>query len=169
MTESILTQSRLKELLHYNPETGSFTRRVRTSNSIRVGEIAGCPVTSGHIQIVLHGRPYMAHRLAFLYMIGEFPLHDTDHINGKPSDNSFKNLRMVTRTENCRNQKKRNTNTSGAMGVYWNKAREKWHVRINKAKKREHLGFFDDFFEACCARKSAEIKYGYHANHGRAA
>lgn len=57
---------------------------------------------------------------------------------------------------------------TGVMGVCWDKGRGKWLVRIKDVKKKtKHVGYFDDFFEAVCSRKSAEIKHKYHNNHGQ--
>lgn len=160
----MLTQSRLKELLHYCPDTGVFTR-LTGNNRVKVGSIAGCLAGLGYSQIRIDRKKYYSHRLAFLYIEGAFPKNNTDHINGVKADNRWSNLRAVTQAENLRNQKKRNTNTSGIMGVHRHKG--KWVAQIKVGGKLLYLGFFADFFEACCARKSIELKYGYHPNHGR--
>lgn len=161
-----LTQERLKELLYYNKQFGIFVRRIRRGPA-KIGDIAGTPDKDGYILIGVDGIQYKAHRMALLYVNGSFPPHDVDHENGHPEDNSFKNLREATRAENCRNQKKRIDNTSGIIGVYWNKQLNKWESRIHIDEKSIYLGVYGDFFEACCIRKSAELKYKFHHNHGR--
>ena len=60
----------------------------------------------------------------------------------------------------------RSDNKTGICGVTWDKKSEKWHPFINIGKKLKHLGLCDDFFEAICRRKSAELIHGYHPNHG---
>jgi hypothetical protein len=90
-----------------------------------------------------------------------------DHINGNIQDNSLENLRLVDRLENSRNSKKYATNTSGLMGVTFQKQSGKWLSRINVKGKSIHLGISTDWFEAVCARKSGENQYGFHVNHGR--
>lgn len=72
----------------------------------------------------------------------------------------------MTRQGNSRNMRLFSTNKTGITGVYWYKKGLKWQVRIRVDGYLHHLGYYHDFFEACCARKSAEIKYGFHKNHG---
>ena len=82
-----------------------------------------------------------------------------DHIDHNPLNNSRSNLRIVTQHQNMMNLSKYKTNTSGVVGVYWQKASEKWHVRIRLNNKTIHLGYFDNLEDACKARKEGEIKY----------
>ena len=78
-----LSQEYIKSILIYNPETGLFTWVHR--NSKKVGRMTN----SGYIQIGINCRLYMAHRLAYLYMIGKWPEYDIDHINMNKSDNRW--------------------------------------------------------------------------------
>ncbi len=48
-----LTAARLRELLHYDPATGVFTRKVRTSNRINIGDVAGTLRPDGYLKISL--------------------------------------------------------------------------------------------------------------------
>ncbi|MCK9994454.1 MAG: hypothetical protein Dbin4_02974, partial [Alphaproteobacteria bacterium] len=98
-----LTQSRLKELLHYDPDTGVFTRRVQTSSNARVGDVAGCLHPEGYRHIQIDGKRYAAHRLAWLYMTGEWPTNQLDHLNGVRDDNRWGNLREATHGQNQQN------------------------------------------------------------------
>jgi hypothetical protein len=98
-----LTQQRLHELLHYDPSTGAFTWRVAPNRRIIAGSVAGVTETNGYRRIRIDGRQYGAHRLAWLYMHGEFPPNDIDHINRTRDDNRSTNLRAVTRKENMTN------------------------------------------------------------------
>jgi len=123
----------------------------------------------GYRSIGIFNRVYLAHRLAFLYMIGEFPRFQTDHINGIRNDNRWNNLRQVTNQENGKNQKTRDGSVSGKPGVNWFDRDRKWRARIQAGEKEVHLGYFDDIDAAIIARGKAEIKYGYHKNHGRLA
>ena len=99
-------------------------------------------------------------------MTGEWP-DKIDHGKGNRQDNRFKSLESVDTKENTKNRKIPTTNTSGLIGVYWHKAIEKWYAAIGVNGKLESLGYSPDKFEMICARKSAEIKYNYHENHGR--
>ena len=162
----MLTQERLKEVLHYNPLTGNFTWKVRTGQRIKIGDIAGYTNSDGYIQISLDGKKYQAHRLAWLYVTGELPPKQIDHINHDKADNRIANLRCTNQAENCKNATKRKDNNSGVMGVSWYKDRQKWVVNIRVNGKRLHLGYTTDFDIAIAMRKAAERKYGFHKNHG---
>ena len=164
----MLIQSELKRLLHYDPNTGIFTRLVEVGNSINIGDIAGTILGSGYEGIRVLGKSYLAHRLAWLYTHGEWPKNQIDHVNHNKLDNRIINLREVTQQENTKNQALYKNNKSGVAGVHWCKISKKWVVQVGIRKKRIKLGYFLDKFEAICARKSAEKKYGYHENHGAA-
>ncbi len=167
MPKESITQERLKELLHYDPETGVFTRKTRTSNCVSIGDIAGnTRKKDGYHVIRVRGGRYPAHRLAFLYMEGDFPTHHVDHINHIRHDNRWCNLRHVKRDDNLKNRTLQKNNSSGINGVHWHKCKNKWAVAIGVNKKKVYIGTFMSFFDACCARKSAEVMYGFHANHG---
>lgn len=164
MTE--LTQERLKEVLHYNPDTGVFTWLKETGRKIKIGKVAGSINGQGYIQITCSDKNYLAHRLVFLYMEGKFPLEQGDHKNHIRHDNRWCNLRKTSNQENQRNASMRIDNTSGFTGVCWVKASNKWmtHIRVNG--KTRHLGYFCKFSDAVMARKEANIKYNFHENHG---
>jgi len=164
---SVLTQARLRELFHYSPETGEFTRLVKTASRVNIGDIAGCDNGKGYLQIGIDSKLYFAHRLAFLYMLGEFPDHDTDHVNHVRHDNRWKNLRACDRLTNRRNASLSKNNTSGVTGVSWARKSERWYAQIMVDRKVIQLGLHLSFFDACRARKSAEIEYGFHKNHGK--
>jgi hypothetical protein len=167
MTKERLTQERLKELLHYDHETGIFTW-VASNRAGWKGKQAGYLRKDGYIGIMIDGTECLAHRAAFLYVAGELPNADTDHINHKRNDNRFSNLRMLDRANNAKNAVKSSANTSGITGVYWHKTAKKWQSSLTFEGEQKHLYCGGDFFEAVCARKSAEIRYGFHENHGRA-
>jgi len=165
----VITQERLKEQLTYNPETGLFTWNVTTQCGMKVvkGTIAGSFNTdnTGYTRISIDCKSYQAHRLACFYMTGKWPIQ-TDHNDHIRSNNRWNNLRFSTHQENARNTKLREDNTSGIVGVCHTASKKKFRSFITNDKKQVHLGIFSDFFDACCARKSAEYKYGYHENHG---
>lgn len=173
-----ITQSFLKTILKYNPDTGIFTWKSRSREHFRndkgwrtfhcrySNKKAGCSRKDGYSLICIGKKLFYAHRLAWLYMSGEWA-ENIDHINRNPSDNRICNLREVTRQENSRNLKLNINNTSGVMGVCWFKRDQLWMVSIRNMSKNMHLGYFESFFDAVCARRSAENNLGYHPNHGR--
>lgn len=82
-----------------------------------------------------------------------------DHINRNPLDNRDCNLRVASEAENRRNHSKYNTNTSGFIGVSWNKERQRWHSYIIVNYKQIDLGLYKDIRDAVIARLNAELKY----------
>lgn len=163
---STITQERLKELLDYDPETGVFVWKVRIGNRDSIGHVAGGIGGKGYPCIGIYGGQYRSHRLAFLWMTGELPTNEIDHINRERTDNRWKNLRAVTHKGNSRNMPMKSVNTSGITGVSWFKRDSTWRARIKVDYESIHLGLFDSLLDAAAARKSAEHRYGFHANHG---
>lgn len=138
----MITQTRLKELLDYDPETGVFTWRVQTSNYIRIGDVAGMIDVHGYCVIGVDRKLYKAHRLAWVYTYSIIPdKMQIDHINGNTKDNRIDNLRCVTCVVNQQNQRKaRCDNTSGFLGVHpYGKG---WRARIMVNGKDKYLGTF---------------------------
>ena len=163
----MLTVEQVREVLNYDQETGVFTWRVRVGSRALAGNVAGSINGRGYLKIELLGRPYQAHRLAWLIMTGNWPESDIDHINGRKDDNRWVNLRAVTHQKNMKNQPMPSTNTSGVLGVSWDRRDKKWRAQISAGGKKLHLGCFAEFEDAVSARKAAEITHGYHPNHGR--
>lgn len=154
-----LTQERLKELLDYNPDTGIFQWKIHRSQLAKVGDEAGYLGVKGYIRIRIDGKLYVAHRLAWLYLYGNFPMFLIDHINGIRNDNRISNLREATVQENARNKTITTRNKSGFKGVSWEKRRNIWVVRINTGDKYAHIGYFDNIEEAAKAYHDASVKY----------
>lgn len=139
-----LTQQRLKEVLHYNWETGVWTwikKPSKRANRAVMGAIAGTMTAEGYISIQLDGAAYKAHRLAFLYMKGRWPAIDVDHKDMNRANNRWLNLREATRALNIANTKRRSDNQSGFKGVRLQKNR--WLARITIEGRRVFLGGFD--------------------------
>jgi len=163
-----MNQNELKEVLEYNEETGNFTWKVSNNNRIKIGDEAGyTSKRRGYTQIKINRKLYSAHRLAWLYVYGEFPSKEVDHIDHVRTNNSISNLREVTRQENGRNTRIRSDNQSGVNGVSWNKQTFRWHARIHDLSgQSKHLGYYINFEDAQAARSEAELEYNYHVNHG---
>lgn len=163
-----ITQESLKESLAYNPLCGTFFWR-KTRGKVLCTSEAGHVNHYGYVVIGFCGSVHKAHRLAYLYMTGDFPPDQIDHINGDRADNRWCNLRPANSTENMQNKRRYRNNTSGVTGVNWHRSRQKWQSTIRLHGTLTHLGRYDDWFEAVCARKSAEGRHGFHVNHGRTA
>lgn len=155
----MLTQSRLKELFDYCPDTGIFVRKI-TQGSAKKGNIAGC-LTQGYYKIRIDDVLYLSHRLAWLYVHGDLP-QIIDHVNRIPTDNRIKNLRPVTKAQNQQNHGIAKTNKSGYVGVSWDKARNKWFACIQHKNKTIALGRYETAEMAHRAYQLAASKYHTH-------
>lgn len=149
----------LKSLLRYDPETGKFYWLKDTRSKGKAGHEAGSTNERGYVVIGVHGRRIYAHVVAWLFEKGEYPLN-LDHINGNRTDNRIVNLRSVTTQENTWNTIKHKYNTSGTLGVCWNKLEQKWKAYIMHNGKNLHLGYFCSLEAAVAARKAKEVELG---------
>lgn len=152
------TQKYLHLHFNYDPYTGVFSRKIKTSNQTKVGKPLVAGLKRGRIIINIHNKVYKAHHLAWLYVYGVWP-KEIDHINNDPTDNRIENLREVNRTQNIYNTRKSKRNKSGVKGVSWDEERKKWFVRIGYNKKNFALGRYDDFEEAVKVITEARKKY----------
>ena len=103
-TSSPILWEELIKIVDYCPDTGIFIWKETRGNNATAGDIAGSSSRDGYIRIYLGGRPYLAHRLAWLHSFKEWPDNIVDHINGIRSDNRLDNLRDVTIAENNKNR-----------------------------------------------------------------
>lgn len=158
----------IQETLDYNQVTGIFTHKDGNRRKSIVGTPAGHKNKRGYIELRVNRTTLLAHRVAMALSLGRMP-EAVDHINGVFDDNRIINLREVKQKENTQNSKRYRTNKSGVGGVCFHKDRKKYRASIGGAHSAYYvmLGEYHDFFEAVCARKSAEIKYGFHNNHGK--
>lgn len=159
MTDVILTQDELKSQLNYDTETGFFTWKIRKAIRTKIGSIAGS-LKNGYIYIKINDRSYRAHRLAWLYVYGEFPEEQIDHINGVRDDNRLANLRLVNNSQNQQNIfNKKSNNTSGYRGVSFEKNEGKFRAEIMINGNSIFLGRFDDAISASNAYLKAKRKH----------
>jgi len=155
----MITQSELKELLEYNPDTGLFTWIKSNGNRrLKAGDAAGTKMKVGYVRITIQGKNYLAHRLAYLYMTGNFPKNGIDHINHIKDDNRWSNLRDATNSQNNSNRVKQKNNTSGYKGVRWHKQHKKWRAEIKYMNKCIHIGCYTTPQEAAEAYKKKAIE-----------
>lgn len=153
----VISQSRLRYLLDYDPDTGLFVWSNPTSRRVKRGRIAGNIDSMGYVQLSLDNRDYRAHRLAWLYINGEYPSEEIDHINMIRSDNRIANLRKATRHQNARNRVAYASSTTGFKGVI--RSRNKFSARITVDGKPMHLGQFDTPESANEAYETAARKF----------
>jgi len=148
MAKPNLSAQRLRELLAYDPIKGEFRWRIGRKGA-PMGALAGGKTSHGYINIGVDrtGQHY-AHRLAWLYMNGEWPTCEIDHINGNRTDNRWSNLRGVSSTVNKQNKRRpQSNNKSGFLGVSLKSSRKtgprKWLAQIAlPGGKRKAIGTF---------------------------
>lgn len=155
-----LNAGRAREAFHYDSATGEFTRLIRTANRTRVGQVVNSKNNHGYIVLRIDGRQYVAHRVAWLYVTGEWPRYEIDHADMDRSNNRWSNLREATKSQNAANAHHRNPK-SGLKGAYWRKEIRKYAAKIWEGDKLRHLGVFNTAEEAHAAYcAAAKAKYG---------
>jgi hypothetical protein len=175
----LITPELVREFLDYDPSSGDFIYKFRSADSFTDfhqsserkaksyntrygGKTPYYSFVDGYAYISLQNQKCKAHRLAWMHVYGDIPQGiEIDHINGNKSDNRISNLRLATRSENCRNSKLSPLNTSGSKGVSWNKARNKWTAQIKINGRQKHLGVFKNVEDAKSAYAIAAVaSYG---------
>lgn len=153
----MITQERLHELVHYCPETGIFTH-LQSKGRKKAGAIAGSLRLDGYVYIMIGGHRTFAHRFAWLYMNGEWPVADIDHIDGNKSNNAFNNLRDVSRSVNAQNQKHAKISSKlGLLGVS-KLPSGNFYAKIVLNGNRNYLGVFSNPNDAHQAYLKAKRK-----------
>jgi hypothetical protein len=153
-----LTQAELKEILHYDPETGIFRWRYSVARRVKPWDVAGCG-TKNYAHLKINNKTYKAHRLAWLYMTGSWPIDQIDHKDRNKENNKWENLRPATNKQNQENVGLSKANTSNYRGVSWISTRKKWEASLQHNKQRISLGYFKTAEEAAkaAAAKRAEL------------
>jgi hypothetical protein len=160
MKNDVVTHGRLRELLNYDYATGELTWRIRKARCIHVGDVAGnVSKRTGYRGVMVDGKYYLAHRLSWFYITGEWPRNQIDHINRNRADNRITNLREATSSQNQMNTVSRRVGTaSGIKGVVWSKRCRKWKAQIGGQGKTTYLGYFDTTEQANIAYTEAAKK-----------
>lgn len=163
-----LTQEYLKSILTYDPVTGIFTWAIKKAIRFHIGQIAGNFNQDGYRVIMIDGFQYFAHRLAWLYIYGEWPSDELDHINNIRDDNAINNLREANRSQNMRNARTKKTSTSGMKGALKGNCKKRpWISKIRINGKNIFLGNFKTANEAHAAYcDAAKKEYGDFFNVG---
>lgn len=148
----MITQDYLRKLLNYDPDTGVFTWLVSGRGIASKGCVAGSRGKNGYIYINHNRKMYLAHRLAWMYTHGAFPLDQLDHIDGERDNNALENLRPATNMENHQNRRiPQANNTTGFIGVSYHKAARKFTAKIILNGNTKYLGLFETAQEASSA------------------
>lgn len=160
-----LSAEEVRRLFDYYPETGVLIWEHRDNvapqwNTRYAGQVAGSLNSLGYRSIRINGRPYFAHRLAYLMMTGAWPTDGMDHKNGHRADNRWCNLRPATPAQNARNRKEtQRGSATGVRGVRPHGNKFIAHIRVDG--KRKHLGTFPTIVEASVMyQKAAREAFG---------
>lgn len=148
----------IRELFDYEPDTGLVYWKAKGSGRIKK-KPAGTIENLGYIGILINGKRIRAHRIAWVLHYGKWPEDQIDHINGNGLDNRICNLREATNSQNGKNTGKPKSNTSGVVGVCFEKFTNKWKAFIKVDYKQINLGRYVNFEDAVSARKDAEKLY----------
>ncbi len=138
-----LTAERVRFLFSYNPSTGDLRWRNPTSHRLAAGDPVGTLASNGRRYVAVDGIKHMAHRVAWFYVYGKWPVGEIDHVNGDSSVNRSCNLREATHQENMSNLSKPKTNRSGRIGVSWHAVGRKWQAHIKVNGENKYLGLFN--------------------------
>lgn len=159
----MISAEELRKRFLYDPETGIFSDREtgRSMGDLHAngGWRNGKQRYAGYVRICIDYKRYRAHRLAWLYMTGEWPTDQIDHKNRIRHDNRWENLRLADNSENGINKALQSNNTSGYPGVHFKSSKRKWEAFVKINGKKKGLGIFSRKEDAITARKSAESKF----------
>lgn len=146
-----LSPAEIHSFFSYDPSSGTLKWARGPGGKARKGNVAGCLKKDGYLAVVLHGKQYPVHRLAYLCMTGVFPPEEIDHKNLNKTDNRWINLRAATRSQNAKNMKYK--------GFSKVKSRPGWISTIRNNGRKIYLGYFRTQEEAATAYKVAAKRY----------
>lgn len=144
----MLSQDCVRELFDYAPETGIVTRKMSYLGRQPVGSIVGTARNDGYLMVQIGGTGYLLHRVIWVWVTGEMPPEDIDHVNLVRTDNRWVNLREASRSQNQANRRALRNNTSGFKGVSFHKRVGKYCAKMKVLGKNVHLGYTDTAAEA---------------------
>lgn len=155
----IVTVEYIRRRINYDPATGVVSWRDIPENRSFRGKVVSAKDTKGYGRICFFGGRYLRlHRVAWAHFYGEWPNGDLDHINGVTDDNRLVNLRIATKSQNCRNIRKHSKSSNPFKGITFNKSVNKWQSQIGIGKgKYKYLGVFVNPEDAAKAYDSAAV------------
>lgn len=161
-----MIENRIRELLDYDPETGVFVWKTKRRGKGTIGKPVGFVHPNGYLRICVDYRLYMAHHLAWLFIHGELPTKQIDHIDGDRLNNRASNLRLCNHAQNAGNRKVHRNSKTGVKGVSLIRSTGRFGAWIKVDGKSINLGSFQTIEEAGAAyRRKAEEAYGAFASH----
>ena len=182
--EARYAPSEIAKFYRYEPDTGHIYWRSRVAgmtfganvvtektakfaNTRCANQRAEYRHNAGYLMLRLFTVAFLAQRVAWALHHGVWPDGLMDHENGVRTDNRIENLRVVDATGNSMNTARNRVNRSMRVGVHYDTRYRYWIAYINHQRQRVHLGSFATREDAVAARVAAELRFGYHPNHGR--
>ena len=145
MDDATITADFVRSRIKYDPYTGKFTWLILRGRDVSALNIdAGCDGRKhGYARITFGQKGFLAHRLAWLYVTGQWPSKDIDHIDGNRSNNKWLNLREASQQQNSQNLRKARSNSkSQLLGAHYSKCNKNWAAQIRFNGKIHHIGSF---------------------------
>jgi hypothetical protein len=152
-----LTHERLKQLVHYDPDTGVFIAAC-DRGAVKTGRTLGTITGKGYRSIMIDWKCYRASRLAWFYMTSEWPPALVDHADRDRLNDRWGNLRLANNSQNGVNAKAPKNNSSGVAGVSWVKRNARWIAYVTVNYRRIYFGSFRSKEEAIAARQAGAVK-----------
>jgi hypothetical protein len=150
-----MNQEELKKIVEYDPDTGIFTRD---------GRILGTKTAQGYLTATIKSKPYLLHRLAFIFMNDKLPKGQCDHVNGTRTDNRWCNLREVTCQQNMFNKRSNLNREENMKNVYWIPKLNRYRVKVKVNGETRHYGYFDKLEDAIHQAKEVQkVLHGFYA------
>lgn len=157
-----MTLDDIKQIVAYDPKTGQFTRNW-AGYGRSIGDVVGNIAKDGYVYIPVKGTNFLAHRLAWLFIHGLWPVEDIDHMDRNKANNCAANLCAVSRGENLQNMIMPKHNTSGYIGASKRKD-GRWLSQLVVDRQHIHLGVYDTPLEAHLAYSKAKKQYHKYHN-----
>lgn len=156
----------VRGILRYNKRTGVLHWKKRADatacwNAQFSGKIAGSIGSTGYVRVSINDRGFLAHRLIWLIVTGEWPKEEIDHKDQNEANNRWANLREASRQQNQRNRRRHKSNTSGFKGVFKNRIGSTWSAQIYLKRNKIHVGCYPTAEAAHAGyREAARQHYG---------
>lgn len=133
-----------------------YSAKIDSDDYDRVSKVRWCRTNSKQKDYLINTK---YNTLLQIFILGSKDGFVVDHIDRDRSDNRKYNLRHVSNQLNAINKGKQSNNTSGHVGVSWDKKKDKWESHIKLNGKKKFLGYSNTIEEAVDKRLKGEVEY----------